>query len=155
MPSSLCYSYLLFPLTSVGPDVYGVLVPLVRTRSVACRRMLGSRLMQKADFETAFETRALELIKLRFKESELHHCDVMLKDIQVRNNFLLSLFHLAALDPVVATGRSARGAWDALKVVHSLCTQCGALIARAHSICYETPCILTLSSQCMPRTVVC
>jgi N-acetyl-beta-hexosaminidase len=46
--------------------------------------MLGSRLMKKANFNTDFETQTLELLKLRFLESELHHCDVMLKDMQVR-----------------------------------------------------------------------
>lgn len=44
--------------------------------------------MKKAGFNTDFETQTLELLKLRFLESELHHCDVMLKDTQVR----LSLF---------------------------------------------------------------
>jgi hypothetical protein len=39
--------------------------------------------MKKADFNTDFETQTLELLKLRFLESELHHCDVMLKDTQV------------------------------------------------------------------------
>lgn len=45
--------------------------------------MLGNKLMKKANFDTDFETRTLELLKLRFVESELHHCDVMLKDMQV------------------------------------------------------------------------
>lgn len=45
--------------------------------------MLGSKLVKKADFDTDFETQTLELLKLRFLESELHHCDVMLKDMQV------------------------------------------------------------------------
>ena len=48
-----------------------------------CRRMLGSKLMKKPGFNTDFETQTLELLKLRFLESELHHCDVMLKDTQV------------------------------------------------------------------------
>ena len=46
--------------------------------------MLGAKLMKKAGFDTGFETRTLELLKLRFVESELHHCDVMLKDMQAR-----------------------------------------------------------------------
>jgi len=46
--------------------------------------MLADRLLKKVDFETPFETRTLELLKLRFAESELHHCDVMLKDMQAR-----------------------------------------------------------------------
>lgn len=53
--------------------------------------MLGSKLIKKADFETDFETQTLELLKLRFLESELHHCDVMLKDMQVRAPRQLSL----------------------------------------------------------------
>ena len=46
--------------------------------------MLANKLMKKDDYSTDFETRTLELLKLRFAESELHHCDVMLKDMQVR-----------------------------------------------------------------------
>jgi hypothetical protein len=45
--------------------------------------MLGSKLMRKASFDTEFEMRTLELLKLRFVESELQSCDVMLKDMQV------------------------------------------------------------------------
>jgi hypothetical protein len=41
--------------------------------------MLGAKLMKKAAFDTDFETRTLELLKLRFAETTLHHCDVMLK----------------------------------------------------------------------------
>lgn len=46
--------------------------------------MLVNKLLKKPTYDTDFETRTLELLKLRFAESELHHCDVMLKDMQAR-----------------------------------------------------------------------
>ena len=52
--------------------------------------MLGAQLMRKATFDVDFEARTLELLKLRFVESELHSCDVMLKDIQARFSSVLS-----------------------------------------------------------------
>lgn len=65
-----------------------------------CRRMLGSKLVKKADFDTDFETQTLELLKLRFLESELHHCDVMLKDMQVP---LLTDTHLSPVASLLGT----------------------------------------------------
>lgn len=53
--------------------------------------------MKKADFNTDFETQTLELLKLRFLESELHHCDVMLKDTQVRTSFYNPYFQLGSV----------------------------------------------------------
>jgi hypothetical protein len=58
--------------------------------------MLGSKLMRKASFDTEFEMRTLELLKLRFVESELHSCDVMLKDMQVC--VASSVLHLSTVD---------------------------------------------------------
>eukprot|EP01135_Chromosphaera_perkinsii_P010821 Nk52_evm16s2241 gene=Nk52_evmTU16s2241 len=45
------------------------------------RTLLADRLLSDPNVETEKEIRNLELIKLRFGESNLHHCDVMLKDI--------------------------------------------------------------------------
>ena len=56
--------------------------------------MLGGKLIRKAGFSTAVETRTLELLKLRFAGTALHHCDVMLRDLQV-------CFHPALLPALV------------------------------------------------------
>lgn len=45
------------------------------------RSLLASRLLQQLDFSPEKEIRNLELLKLRFDESLLHTCEVMLKDI--------------------------------------------------------------------------
>ena len=41
--------------------------------------MLADRLMGKADYETDRDLHTLELLKLRFGESNLHQCEIMLK----------------------------------------------------------------------------
>ncbi len=45
------------------------------------RNMLADRLLSKVGYDVDRETRALELLKLRFGESSLHKCEVMLKDV--------------------------------------------------------------------------
>lgn len=45
------------------------------------RNLLADRLLAQLDFETTRELANLEHLKLRFDESMLHTCDVMLKDI--------------------------------------------------------------------------
>jgi hypothetical protein len=86
--------------------------------------MLGAKLMKKATFDTDFETRTLELLKLRFVESELHHCDVMLRDmhasrrhLQVRE-LVLSLVHFLF--------------WRALQELHWCCM----IRSRADATCW-------------------
>ena len=41
------------------------------------------RLATKLDYDTDVELAQLELLKLRFGESALHHCEVMLRDFAV------------------------------------------------------------------------
>lgn len=45
------------------------------------RTLLADRLLSQLDFSPEKEIRNLELLKLRFGESLLHTCGVMLKDI--------------------------------------------------------------------------
>ena len=41
--------------------------------------MLADRLMSKTDYDTDRDLHTLELLKLRFGESNLHQCEIMLK----------------------------------------------------------------------------
>lgn len=52
------------------------------------RNMLADRLLSILDYETEKEIHILELFKLRFGESNLHNCEIMIKDISdsKRNN---------------------------------------------------------------------
>lgn len=45
------------------------------------RSLLADRLLSQLDFNPGREIRNLELLKLRFDETMLHTCQVMLKDI--------------------------------------------------------------------------
>lgn len=46
------------------------------------RTLLADRLLSQFACDTEKEIRYLELLKLRFGDSQLHYCEVMLKDIQ-------------------------------------------------------------------------
>ena len=41
--------------------------------------MLADRLMSKTDYDTDRELHTLELLKLRFGDTSLHDCEIMLK----------------------------------------------------------------------------
>lgn len=58
-------------------DIYGSKELFVREY----RQLLAERLLNQLDFDPEKEIRNLELLKLRFDESLLHMCEVMLKDI--------------------------------------------------------------------------
>ncbi|KAG8225667.1 hypothetical protein J437_LFUL006691 [Ladona fulva] len=45
------------------------------------RTLLADRLLSQLSYHTEKEIRYLELLKLRFGESQLHYCEVMLKDV--------------------------------------------------------------------------
>jgi hypothetical protein len=47
-------------------------------RAWCCRLMLADRLAGKPDFDTQRERRTMELLKLRFGETNLHNADIML-----------------------------------------------------------------------------
>lgn len=58
-------------------DIYGSKELFV----IEYRNLLADRLLSQLDFNPEKELRNLELLKLRFGESLLHSCEVMLKDI--------------------------------------------------------------------------
>lgn len=45
------------------------------------RNLMADRLLAQLDFNSEKEIRNLELLKIRFGESLLHSCEVMLKDV--------------------------------------------------------------------------
>lgn len=64
-------------IISMVVDIYGSKELFVREY----RQLLAERLLNQLDFDPEKEIRNLELLKLRFDESLLHLCEVMLKDI--------------------------------------------------------------------------
>ena len=68
---------------SKSSDIIGNLISLFETRDVFVKEfqnILGERLLQvNTDFDA--ETRLLELLKIRFGESPLQSCEVMLRDV--------------------------------------------------------------------------
>jgi anaphase-promoting complex subunit 2 len=45
------------------------------------RTLLADRILTQFNYEIEKEIRYLELLKLRFGETQLHYCEVMLKDV--------------------------------------------------------------------------
>ncbi|KAF9430552.1 Anaphase-promoting complex subunit 2 [Podila epigama] len=74
-------------------DIISVLASIYDTNDRFIKEfqaILSERLLQATDFQVDREIRQLELLKLRFGEVDLHHCEVMLADIaeskRVTNN---------------------------------------------------------------------
>ena len=66
-----------------GGDIIGLLVGIYGSKELFIneyRTMLAEKLLAKANYDTEREMHALELLKLRFGETSLHNCEVMLKD---------------------------------------------------------------------------
>ncbi|XP_058810288.1 anaphase-promoting complex subunit 2 [Phymastichus coffea] len=65
-------------------DIIGMLVGVYGSQDLFVneyRTLLADRLLAQLDYRTEREARQLELLKRRFGEHQLHHCEVMLKDI--------------------------------------------------------------------------
>ncbi|XP_035222589.1 anaphase-promoting complex subunit 2-like [Stegodyphus dumicola] len=65
-------------------DIIGILVNIYGSKELFVneyRSLLADRLLTTFSYNTEREIRYLELLKLRFGESQLHFCEVMLKDI--------------------------------------------------------------------------
>ncbi len=45
------------------------------------RSVLADKLLSKEDYDTDREVHILELLKLRFGETSMHHCEIMIKDL--------------------------------------------------------------------------
>ena len=65
-------------------DIIGILVNIYGSKELFVneyRSLLADRILTTFSYNTEREIRYLELLKLRFGESQLHLCEVMLKDI--------------------------------------------------------------------------
>ncbi|XP_063235866.1 anaphase-promoting complex subunit 2 [Bacillus rossius redtenbacheri] len=65
-------------------DIISMLVNVYGSKEVFVneyRILLADRLLTQTSFDTDKEIRYLELLKLRFGESQMHYCEVMLKDL--------------------------------------------------------------------------
>ncbi|CAG0895375.1 unnamed protein product [Darwinula stevensoni] len=65
-------------------DIVSMLIGIYETKDkfvTEYRTILANRILRLLSFESKKETRYLELLKLRFGESLLHNCEVMLKDV--------------------------------------------------------------------------
>ncbi|XP_070531907.1 anaphase-promoting complex subunit 2-like [Ptychodera flava] len=65
-------------------DIISMLVNIYGSRELFVneyRTLLADRILSSFNYDTAREIRYLELLKLRFGESQLHYCEVMLKDV--------------------------------------------------------------------------
>jgi len=70
--------------TRHGGDIISMLVNIYGTRDLFVDeycQLLADRLLTKFSFDTHRDVRHVELLKLRFGDSSLHNCEVMLKDI--------------------------------------------------------------------------
>ena len=65
-------------IISMLVNIYGTPEELLKEY----KAMLAERLLSGSDSSFESELRNLELLKLRFGEVSLHHCDVMLRDIK-------------------------------------------------------------------------
>ena len=66
-----------------GGDIIGLLVDIYGSKELFIneyRTMLAEKLLGKSSYDTEREMHALELLKIRFGETSLHNCEVMLKD---------------------------------------------------------------------------
>ena len=80
------------------------------------RKLLSDRLLLNQHYDTEEEIRNLEFLKIRFGESELHNCEVMLKDVadSKRINAHLQSVSEQPQFPIAALVVSAQY-WDQLK----------------------------------------
>nr|XP_057905499.1 anaphase-promoting complex subunit 2 [Doryrhamphus excisus] len=65
-------------------DIISLLVSIYGSKDIFIneyRTVLADRLLQQLNYNTAREIRNVELLKLRFGESHMHYCEVMLKDM--------------------------------------------------------------------------
>ena len=65
-------------------DIISMLVNIYGSKEVFVneyRTLLADRILTHYNYDTARELRYLELLKLRFGETQLHACEVMLKDV--------------------------------------------------------------------------
>ena len=78
----------MFPATASksrrASDIISMLVNIYGSKELFVneyKTLLADRILSNFVFEISREVRYLELLKLRFGESQLHNCEVMLKDV--------------------------------------------------------------------------
>ncbi|CAK9234248.1 unnamed protein product [Sphagnum troendelagicum] len=76
-PSRTSKSRRLMDIISMLVGIYGSKELFVNEYRV----MLAEKLLNKSDYDTDRDIRTLELLKLRFGESNMHGCEIMLKDV--------------------------------------------------------------------------
>ncbi|KAF9349399.1 Anaphase-promoting complex subunit 2 [Mortierella sp. NVP85] len=87
-------------------DIISVLANIYRTNDrfmEEFQAILADRLLKATDFNIDREVRQLELLKLRFKEEELHNCEVMLADMTESKRVNANVYSLHPDIPVSAT----------------------------------------------------
>ncbi|KAL3697240.1 hypothetical protein R1sor_011316 [Riccia sorocarpa] len=91
-------------------DIIGILVGIYGSKELFVneyRVLLAEKLLNKTDYDTERNIRTLELLKLRFGESNMHSCEIMLKDIadskRINSNIKASK---SSSDPAVSQIRS-------------------------------------------------
>lgn len=84
-------------------DIISLLVSIYGSKDIFIdeyKAVLADRLLQQLNYNTAREIRNVELLKLRFGESHMHYCEVMLKDMadsrRINSNILEEESRLSA-----------------------------------------------------------
>jgi len=101
-----------------GDDELGQLVSIYGSKELFIaeyRNMLAERLLGKVGHDVDRETHALELLKLRFGETSLHKCEVMLKDMRDSKRLNGNIKAPPAPGTPAATDATARAQTDALR----------------------------------------
>ena len=79
-----CFSLATASKSRRASDIISMLVNIYGSKELFVseyKTLLADRILSTFNFEMAREIRYLELLKLRFGESQLHNCEVMLKDV--------------------------------------------------------------------------
>ena len=79
-----CFQFVITLFFFIQGDIVPMLVNIYGSKSLFVkeyRKLLSDRLLLNQHFDTEEEIRNLEFLKIRFGESELHNCEVMLKDV--------------------------------------------------------------------------
>lgn len=82
-PQSMCASKL--SSSVINSDIISMLIDIFDSKELFIQeyqRLLAQKLILNRDINLDFEIRNLEVLSLRFGESELHNCEVMLKDLR-------------------------------------------------------------------------
>ncbi|CAN0338597.1 unnamed protein product, partial [Scytosiphon promiscuus] len=68
-----------------GGDILSMLVSIYGSKELFVteyRLMLADKLVNNLAYDTDREVQNLELLKLRFGETSMHHCEIMVRDVE-------------------------------------------------------------------------